>query len=627
MITSLLIANRGEIACRIIRTARAMGIRTVAVYSDADAKALHVRQADEAVHIGPSPARESYLVGEKIIAAAKATGAEAIHPGYGFLSENAEFAQAVIDAGLIWVGPKPASITAMGLKDAAKKLMAEAGVPVTPGYLGENQDPAFLAERAAEIGYPVLIKAVAGGGGKGMRKVDAAADFADALASCQREATSSFGNPHVLIEKYIQRPRHIEVQIFGDSHGNIVHLFERDCSLQRRHQKVIEEAPAPGMDEATREQLCAAAVKAAKAVDYVGAGTIEFIADASEGLRADRIWFMEMNTRLQVEHPVTEEITGIDLVEWQLRVASGEALPKRQDELSIHGWAMEARLYAEDPAKGFLPSVGKLEFLTLQAGKGRVESGVEEGDDVSPFYDPMIAKLIGVGHCREASIEQLAAKLANINVWPVRTNAGFLHRALKHGEFTNASLDTDFIERNLETLLPPAQPSELALQHGLAVLRWNDDNYENDPWNGGLDGLRLNGVPKLKALVLLDGKPTEADVGDLTHSAMRSDEQNGLALLNESGQTFAVSPWRVGGGSGHHAHDGDILSPMPGRIIAVEVTAGQTVTKGQKLVTLEAMKMEHSLTAPFDGTVAELNAEAGGQVSEGTLLVRIEKAE
>ena len=315
MITSLLIANRGEIACRIIRTAREMGIRTVAVYSDADAKALHVRQADEAVHIGPSPARESYLIGDKIIAAAKATGAEAIHPGYGFLSENAEFAQAVADAGLVWVGPKPSSITAMGLKDAAKKLMAEAGVPVTPGYMGENQDPAFLAEQAAQIGYPVLIKAVAGGGGKGMRKVDAAADFLDALASCQREAAASFGNDHVLIEKYILTPRHIEVQVFGDTHGNVVHLFERDCSLQRRHQKVIEEAPAPGMDEATREQLCAAAVRAAKVVAYVGAGTIEFIADASEGLRADRIWFMEMNTRLQVEHPVTEEITGVDLVE------------------------------------------------------------------------------------------------------------------------------------------------------------------------------------------------------------------------------------------------------------------------------------------------------------------------
>jgi len=344
MIASLLIANRGEIACRVIRTARQLGIRTVAVYSDADAKALHVRMADEAVHIGPSPARESYLVGEKIIEAAKATKAEAIHPGYGFLSENADFAEAVIKAGLIWVGPKPASIRAMGLKDAAKKLMAEAGVPVTPGYLGEDQQPKQLKKEADAIGYPVLIKAVAGGGGKGMRRVDAAKDFDDALESAKREAASAFGDDRVLIEKYILSPRHIEVQVFGDSHGNVVHLFERDCSLQRRHQKVIEEAPAPGMDEATREAVCHAAVLAAKAVNYEGAGTVEFIADASEGLRSDRIWFMEMNTRLQVEHPVTEEITGQDLVEWQLRVASGEKLPKKQSELSITGHAIEARL-------------------------------------------------------------------------------------------------------------------------------------------------------------------------------------------------------------------------------------------------------------------------------------------
>src|SRR3954463_3692809 len=390
---SLLIANRGEIACRIIRTARRLGIRTIAVYSDADAKALHVRQADEAVHIGPSPARESYLVGEKIIAAARATGAEAIHPGYGFLSENADFAQAVIDAGLIWVGPRPDSIRAMGLKDAAKKLMDAAGVPTTPGYLGEDQDPARLQAEADKIGYPVLIKAVAGGGGKGMRRVNAAGEFAEMLLSCKREAASSFGEDRVLIEKYIERPRHIEVQVFGDSHGNVVHLFERDCSLQRRHQKVIEEAPAPGMDEVTRAAVCGAAVKAAQAVSYVGAGTIEFIADASEGLRADRIWFMDMNTRLQVEHPVTEEITGEDLVEWQLRVASGEELPKRQDELAIDGWAMEARLYAERPATGFLPSTGRLDHLSLPADE-RIETGVEERDTISPFYDPMIAKIV-----------------------------------------------------------------------------------------------------------------------------------------------------------------------------------------------------------------------------------------
>src|SRR4051812_48491020 len=407
MIESLLIANRGEIACRIIRTARRLGVRTIVVYSDADRHALHVREADEAVHIGASPARESYLVGARIIDAARAAGAEAIHPGYGFLSENADFAEAVEAAGLVWVGPKAASIRAMGLKDAAKKLMNEAGVPTTPGYLGEDQSPDRLQSEADAIGYPVLIKAVAGGGGKGMRRVNASGEFGEMLASCKREAASSFGDDRVLIEKYVERPRHIEVQIFGDSHGNVVHLFERDCSLQRRHQKVIEEAPAPGMDEATRAAVCRAAVKAAQAVDYVGAGTVEFIADASEGLRPDRIWFMEMNTRLQVEHPVTEEITGQDLVEWQLRVASGEPLPLRQEQLSIRGWAMEARLYAEDPASGFLPSTGNLDRLKLPRGI-RVDSGVEEGDEVSPYYDPMIAKLIVAAPSRPAAAAKLA---------------------------------------------------------------------------------------------------------------------------------------------------------------------------------------------------------------------------
>src|SRR5438105_4359994 len=413
MLKSVLIANRGEIACRVIRTARRLGIRTVAVYSDADAKALHVRMADEAVHIGPSPARESYLRGDRIIEAAKATGAEAIHPGYGFLSENADFAQAVIDADLIWVGPKPASIRAMGLKDAAKKLMAEAGVPVTPGYLGENQDPKRLKKEAGAVGYPVLIKAVAGGGGKGMRRVDNPAQFDDALDSAKREAASAFGDDRVLIEKYILSPRHIEVQVFGDSYGNVVHLFERDCSLQRRHQKVIEEAPAPGMEAETRDAVCGAAVRAAQAVDYEGAGTVEFIADASEGLRADRIWFMEMNTRLQVEHPVTEEITGQDLVEWQLRVASGEPLPKRQEELSINGHAIEARLYAEDPAKGFLPSVGPLKYFDLppervEQTRTRIETGFGQGDQVSPFYDPMLAKIIAWAPSRDETVRILA---------------------------------------------------------------------------------------------------------------------------------------------------------------------------------------------------------------------------
>ena len=618
MIQSLLIANRGEIACRIIRTARSMGIRTVAVYSDADANALHVREADEAVHIGASPARESYLVGEKIIAAALATKADAIHPGYGFLSENAEFAQAVIDAGLIWVGPRPTSITAMGLKDAAKKLMAEAGVPVTPGYMGENQDPAFLAERAAEIGYPVLIKAVAGGGGKGMRKVDDAADFIDALASCQREATFSFGNAHVLIEKYIQRPRHIEVQVFGDTHGNIVHLFERDCSLQRRHQKVIEEAPAPGMDEATREQLCAAAVKAAKAVDYVGAGTIEFIADASDGLRADRIWFMEMNTRLQVEHPVTEEITGVDLVEWQLRVATGEALPKRQDELSINGWAMEARLYAENPATGFLPSIGPLDHLAFPE-EPRIDTGVEQGGEVSPFYDPMLAKLIAWGETRDEAIDLLRDGIDGTEVWPVKTNAGFLGRLLDLDEFGLGEVDTGLIAREVDNLVYPSDPEHEELAEAAALLCAS-------PGDGPVSailGFRLNAPPRAEARLMDDvGNIHVVDFDEIEADVPAADV---LAFSDGFARRYVLDEPR---GSGHStAGDGVILSPMPGRIIAVDVTAGQAVIKGQKLVTLEAMKMEHSLTAPFDGVVAELNAETGAQVQVEALLVRIEVAE
>ena len=611
MINSLLIANRGEIACRIIRTAREIGIRTVAVYSDADAKALHVREADEAVHIGPSPARESYLVGEKIIAAAKATGAEAIHPGYGFLSENAAFAQAVIDTGLVWVGPNPASITAMGLKDAAKKLMAEAGVPVTPGYMGENQGPAFLAERAAEIGYPVLIKAVAGGGGKGMRKVDGPADFADALASCQREAAASFGNDHVLIEKYILTPRHIEVQVFGDTHGNVVHLFERDCSLQRRHQKVIEEAPAPGMDVVTRQALCAAAVRAAQAVDYVGAGTIEFIADASEGLRADRIWFMEMNTRLQVEHPVTEEITGVDLVEWQLRVAGGEPLPLRQEELSINGWAMEARLYAEDPAKGFLPSIGKLELFQLPGHIGRVDTGVYEGAEVSPFYDPMIAKVIAWGDDREEARAMLSEMLEESAIWPVKTNSAFLINALAHPDFTAGTVDTGLIGRDGDAMTEEPAPTIEALANAAMAIVPRSLQA----------GFRLNAPDVRSGSFLLDGKRIEVDL-----HGPGTDEPAPAMLVAEGGSVWQLTPWRVEGAAGGAAGDGAILSPMPGKVIAVEVAAGDKVTKGQKLLTLEAMKMEHSLTAPFDGVVAELNAAPGAQVQVEALLVRIEAA-
>jgi 3-methylcrotonyl-CoA carboxylase alpha subunit len=621
VIKSILIANRGEIACRIIRTARRLGVRTVAVYSDADASALHVHQADEAVHIGPSPARESYLVGEAIIVAAKATGAEGIHPGYGFLSENADFAQAVLDSGLIWIGPAPDSIRAMGLKDAAKARMIAAGVPVTPGYLGEDQSATRLQAEADAIGYPVLIKAVAGGGGKGMRRVDSAPDFAEALVSCRREAASSFGDDRVLIEKYVLSPRHIEVQVFGDSHGNVVHLFERDCSLQRRHQKVIEEAPAPGMDEATRAAICAAAVRAARAVDYVGAGTIEFIADASEGLRADRIWFMEMNTRLQVEHPVTEEITGQDLVEWQLRVASGEMLPRQQHELSIHGWAMEARLYAEDPAKGFLPSVGQLEHFHLPSGDVRLETGVEQGSSVSPYYDPMIAKIVVAGSNRSDTVALLQRKLEDVAIWPVKTNAGFLWKALDDAAFREGAVTTGFIADRLDTLLPSQHPSDLILgQAALALIE-----QACSPHRCGLACFRLNGAPNRRVHLEIDGQIHEVDAprsrADNVH--LWSIATEGV-LVSVAGESFGAVLRRGRGTAAADASSGAIISPMPGRVIALDIALGDIVTKGQRLLTLEAMKMEHVLTAPFDGTVAALAVELAGQVSEGSVLVSIE---
>jgi len=653
MIAKLLIANRGEIACRIIRTAREMGLATVAVYSDADAKALHVRKADEAVHIGPSPAAESYLVGAKIIAAAKETGAEAIHPGYGFLSENADFAQEVIDAGLIWVGPKPDSIRAMGLKDAAKERMIAAGVPVTPGYLGADQSVERLVKEADAIGYPVLIKAVAGGGGKGMRKVDAAADFAAALESCKRESQASFSNDEVLLEKWITSPRHIEVQVFGDSHGNVVHLFERDCSLQRRHQKVIEEAPAPGMDEATREEICAAAVRAAKAVDYEGAGTIEFIADASEGLRADRIFFMEMNTRLQVEHPVTEEITGVDLVEWQLRVASGEPIPLKQEELSIKGWAIEARLYAEDPATGFLPSTGRLEYFNL-GNEGRIESGVVEGGEISPFYDPMIAKLISYGETRDDAIDDLLDIAESVEVFPVRTNAAFLAKLLGMDEFRDGKLDTGLIERNGDALTA----SEASMAVALAAVSWRAEEFEAAHAEGnhamspqGLFGFRLNAklAPALFP-IMIDGKAVEASLspssgganwdisidgvsesGDVdylptTYGPEAEDEPDGSIVVFDKGNAHQVSFARTRGTGTTSTADGDILSPMPGKVIAVDVAEGDSVTAGQRLMVLEAMKMEHALTAPFDGIVTQLSASEGGQVQVEALLARVEAA-
>ncbi|CAN7632974.1 acetyl/propionyl/methylcrotonyl-CoA carboxylase subunit alpha [Caulobacter sp. LjRoot300] len=650
MISSVLIANRGEIARRIIRTARELGVRTIAVYSEADAQAPFVMEADVAILIGPAPARESYLVPEKILAAARQTGAEAIHPGYGFLSENADFAQAVIDAGLVWIGPPPSAIRAMGRKDAAKKLMIQAGVPTTPGYLGEDQAAERLAAEAAKIGFPVLIKAVAGGGGKGMRKVGKAEDFAALLASCQREAAASFGDDRVLLEKYVTRPRHIEVQVFGDSHGNVVHLFERDCSLQRRHQKVIEEAPAPGMDEATRAAVCDAAVKAAKAVGYVGAGTVEFIADASEGLRADRIWFMEMNTRLQVEHPVTEMVTGQDLVEWQLLVASGEPLPLAQDEITLDGWAMEARLYAENPATGFLPSTGPLTHFRLPEGDVRIDSAVEEGGEVTPFYDPMIAKLIAHGVDREDAAARLAEACRLVEVYPVKTNAAFLVQCASHPDFVDGDVDTGFIEARLEELTQRTfsdAPTLAAIGQRLEAFM-EVDQPRADVWASApsrLLGFRMNAPRAAMDLPLrIDGKPVPLRValaggtGDDWSWDITVEDGRPLDDVDVLPSAFGDDPLYVfeggdvrefdfayqAGGAHAAASDGAILSPMPGKIVSVAVEAGQAVVKGQTLLTLEAMKMEHALAAPFDGVVTELSAVAGGQVSEGVVLAKLE---
>ncbi len=629
MFKSVLVANRGEIARRVFRTAREMGIETVAVFSEADKDAAHVRDADRAVLIGPAAARDSYLKGDRVIAAAKAAGAEAIHPGYGFLSENADFAEAVTAAGLVWIGPPPSAIRAMGLKDAAKRLMAEAGVPVTPGYLGDDQTPGRLKVEAERIGYPVLIKAVAGGGGKGMRLVESAEAFDAALASCQREAAASFGDDRVLLETYVTRPRHIEVQVFGDSHGQVVHLYERDCSLQRRHQKVIEEAPAPGMSESARAAVTAAAVKAAKAVGYVGAGTVEFIADASGGLRGDRIWFMEMNTRLQVEHPVTEMVTGLDLVEWQFRVAAGEPLPLAQDEITLTGHAVEARLYAESPSTGFLPSIGRLESFSLPTSV-RVDSGVDEGDEISPFYDPMIAKLIAHGEDRDQAIAELAEACGQVEVWPVKTNAGFLVRCLEAPDFIVGSVDTGLIGRELDALTAPAEPSDAAISSGVeGTLILHDEITRGDrwsPWDGGLGGFRLNAPRDLSVRMFLGNKTVIAEYDDSYPERSRYYSTDREVVVFEGGEAFAFSSYPpVGDGDGA-AGDGAIRAPMPGKVTQLSIKAGDTVTKGQPLLTLEAMKMEHALTAPFDGVVAELAAELGAQVSEGTMLAKLTAA-
>ena len=620
MLRTLLIANRGEIACRIIRTARRMGVATVAVYSDADAGAAHVAMADRAVRLGPPPARESYLRADLILAAAKETGADAIHPGYGFLSENAEFAEACAKAGVIFVGPPPDAIRAMGLKDRAKALMAKAGVAVVPGYLGDDQRPEHLAGEAVKIGFPVLIKAVAGGGGKGMRRVDAAGEFAAALESAKRESKSAFGDDRVLIEKYVSRPRHIEVQVFADDHGNAVHLFERDCSLQRRHQKVIEEAPAPGMPQAMRAAMGEAAVKAAKAVGYSGAGTVEFIADASDGLKPDRFWFMEMNTRLQVEHPVTEAITGFDLVEWQLRVASGEKLPAVQKDIRLDGHAVEARLYAEDPANGFLPSIGKLERLRLPDSV-RVDSGVREGDTVTPFYDPMIAKVIAHDTTREGALAKLAEALSAAEIAGPRTNNAFLIHALRSRDFIAGEIDTGFIDRHLAELVPPHEP-DAAILSAAARFAAYDRPQTDDPWDAR-DGFRLGGASR-QLVRFVSGSAPVPDVAPAGIAVMRL--ANGDIAAMRGGETFVLKLYDPFESAEAAAIASDrVATPMPGKIIQILVKAGDRVRKGQPLAVLEAMKMEHTLSAPADATVEEVQVAAGDQVADGTVVVRFAK--
>ena len=631
MFQTLLIANRGEIAVRVMRTARRMGIRTVAVYSDADASSAHVEAADDAVRIGPAEPRESYLRVAAIIDAARHAKADAIHPGYGFLSENADFSEACAAAGIVFVGPSAEAIRAMGLKDRAKALMKEAGVPVVPGFSGPDQKPKILATEAARIGFPVLIKAVAGGGGKGMRRVESASEFAMALEGAKREASSAFGDDRVLLEKYIPRARHIEVQVVGDAHGNIVHLFERDCSLQRRHQKVIEEAPAPGMPANMREALGGAAVRAAGAVRYTGAGTIEFIADVSQGLREDRFWFMEMNTRLQVEHPVTEAITGIDLVEWQIRVANGESLPARQDQLRIKGHAIEARLYAEDPANNFLPSVGKLEHLLLPSGV-RVDAGVREGDTVSAYYDPMIAKVIAHGNSREEAAARLSSALSEIEVAGPKTNNAFLIRALNDTEFRGGDIETGLLERKREALAQvEAEPSRHVLE-GAAQLILRERLKETggcDPWDRA-DGFRFGGEAPWFVDFMLNGrrKSVQRHARDVSHPGVTAYRlANGKIAAFDRGETFLLTEYdplavaEASGDAGDH-----VAVPMSGKITHVLVKPGDRVLKGGALAVLEAMKMEHTLSAPTNVEIESVDVSPGDQVQEGSVIIRFKAA-
>ncbi len=676
MFEKILIANRGEIACRVVRTARRLGVRTVAVYSEADAVAQHVLAADEAYLIGPAPAKESYLRGERILEAARRAGAQAIHPGYGFLSENDAFAAACEQAGIAFIGPPAAAIRAMGSKSAAKQIMGEASVPLVPGYHGDDQDAARLQGEADRIGYPVLIKASAGGGGKGMRIVERAADFAAALASCKRESAAAFGDDRVLIEKYLRRPRHIEIQVFADRHGNCVHLFERDCSVQRRHQKVLEEAPAPGMTPERRAAMGAAAVAAAKAIGYVGAGTVEFIADQSGTFH-----FMEMNTRLQVEHPVTEMITGEDLVEWQLRVAWGEPLPKRQEELAIDGHALEARIYAEDPAKGFLPATGRIAHLASPPASRhvRVDTGVAAGDEISPHYDPMIAKLVVWDRDRPRALARMRDALGEFQVVGLATNVAFLARVVGSQAFGAADLDTGLIERLRDELFPPPAPASdevLALATLSELLRHDREAQRHaaasgDPWSpwGACDGWRPN-QDNHHVLVFREGERQVAVTVHYRKGAYEVELPGGRRMLSGTeaplpspasageglgvrvrawldGEALAATVVRVGEvidvfrGIERHTmelhdpwlaevagdvHAGGLAAPMPGKVIAVLVQAGARVERGAPLVIMEAMKMEHTITAPGAGTVKEILYRVGEQVAEGEELIRFDAA-